>query len=660
MAIRGIGGKLILYVSGFIIVAVLASIAPALYFFADNMEKNHEQETLKGMEGLRLVLEDYKQNALNYSAITAGNPAVIRAVEAKDPAAILAAVGPLAKQAEFDFVTVTDERGVVLVRTHDPKKGDNVLNQANVSSALNGTAFSAIEPGTVIRLSARAGAPVKNEQGQIIGVISGGYAASKDECVDRVKQMFSTEVTIFAGDERVSTTILKDGQRVVGTKLNSQIAEKVLNQGQKYAGKADILGSEYITSYMPLMGPDGKPVGVLFAGRNIEQYNAERNRLVAIVGGVTFLILLLGIIGSIWLARAITGPINSLVAGVGKVAAGDLTQRVVVNSKDEAGVLANSFNEMVEHLRLLIFKVSGQAQTLAASSQELNAGTDQSAQVSSKMAETIAEVAAGAEKQLSVVSDAVTIVERNSAKIDHIAANAKMAADMAGKAREAAGNGSEAIETAVDQMAEIENVVTNSAGVVAKLGEQSRRIGQIIETMSAIAGQTNLLALNAAIEAARAGEQGRGFAVVAEEVRKLAEQSQIAAQEIAELITGIQQDTEQAVAAMAKGTEEVNKGNRVVSCAGEAFQEINAAVEQMFGRVSSISAAIGEITAGSKQLVDSVRAVQDISRETLGQTQTVSAATEEQSATMQEMASSSYSLAELAEELQVAVSKFTI
>jgi len=207
-------------------------------------------------------------------------------------------------------------------------------------------------------------------------------------------------------------------------------------------------------------------------------------------------------------------------------------------------------------------------------------------------------------------------------------------------------------------MASIEQTVLSSAGVVANLGERSKEIGQIVDTISGIAGQTNLLALNAAIEAARAGEQGRGFAVVAEEVRKLAEQSQEAAKKIAILISEIQGDTNKAVIAMDSGTREVKLGAEVVNASGQAFQEITTLVTQVSGQVSEISSAIDQMASDSEQIVGSVKRIDDLSKKAAGEAQTVSAATEEQSASMEEIAALSRALAKLAMELREAVNKF--
>ena len=215
-----------------------------------------------------------------------------------------------------------------------------------------------------------------------------------------------------------------------------------------------------------------------------------------------------------------------------------------------------------------------------------------------------------------------------------------------------------AVGRAVTQMASIERTVNNSAQVVAKLGERSKEIGQIVSVISGIAGQTNLLALNAAIEAARAGEQGLGFAVVADEVRKLAEQSQEAAQRIAELIGEIQGDTDQAVVAMSEGTREVKVGSEVVTAAGQAFAEITELVAHVSEQVQDISQVMQRMSQGSEQIVTSVHTVSNLSEAAMGEAQTVSAATEEQSASMEEIASSSRALANLAQDLQEAVNRF--
>jgi len=372
------------------------------------------------------------------------------------------------------------------------------------------------------------------------------------------------------------------------------------------------------------------------------------------------LAIILGIAIGFFAARSISRPVGQLAEAVQKVANGDLTEQVVIQRNDEIGILANAFNSMVIQLQGLVKQITFNAEQLAASSEELTASAEQSAQAVNQVAGAVTGIAHGAEQQLNAVTETSAVVEQMSASIQQVAATANQVAEHSFKAAEQAQAGDKSVVRAVSQMGNIEQTVNNSAQVVVKLGERSKEIGQIVDTISGIAGQTNLLALNAAIEAARAGEQGRGFAVVAEEVRKLAEQSQEAAKQIAGLISEIQGDTDKAVVAMKEGTQEVAVGAEVVSAAGQAFKEIVTLVTQVSEQVREISAAIQQMAGGSQHIVSSVKSIDELSKKAAGEAQTVSAATEEQSASMEEIASSSQSLAKMAQDLQTAVGKFRV
>lgn len=378
------------------------------------------------------------------------------------------------------------------------------------------------------------------------------------------------------------------------------------------------------------------------------------------VGIIFVAFLLLGLTG--WLVtKSITKPLGAMVAVCEEFADGDFRdkQRQVL-SKDEIGKLAEALAKMQGNIRILMKKITESAEQVAASSEELTASAEQSSQAANQVAASIAGVAAGADQQLSAANETSAVVEQMSAGIQQVAANTNQVAAQSAQAADKAKDGGKAVEKAVTQMGHIEETVNTSAKVVEKLGERSKEIGQIVDTISGIAGQTNLLALNAAIEAARAGEQGRGFAVVAEEVRKLAEQSQEAAKKIAELIGEIQGDTDKAVVAMNDGTREVKTGAEVVNAAGAAFREIAELVTDVSAQVKEISAAIQQMATGSQQIVGSVKKIDDLSKKSAGESQSVSAATEEQLASMEEIASSSEALSKLAQDLQVAVTKFRV
>lgn len=370
--------------------------------------------------------------------------------------------------------------------------------------------------------------------------------------------------------------------------------------------------------------------------------------LIIITGGVAFV-----------LANIATRPILALVNAANNVAAGNLNiEKIDIKTTDELGLLARSFNSMVDNLTQLIRQMKENAELVAASSEQLNASSEQSAQAANQVASSITEVAQAAEKQRLLVEHATVVVDQMSQNIGVVAANANIVSAQSMQTAATAKDGGAAIDNAVKHMAELEITVNESALVVTKLGERSKEIGQIVNTISGIAGQTNLLALNAAIEAARAGEQGRGFAVVAEEVRKLAEQSQVAAKQIEALIGDIQGETDRAVQAMDDGTSKVKIGTGVVNEAGAAFRKIVEMIATLSEQVKEISAAIQSTDSGIQQIVSVVQDNAAITGNVTGEAQTVSAATEEQSASMQEIASSSQNLAKMALELQNAISKF--
>ena len=507
---------------------------------------------------------------------------------------------------------------------------------------------------------------------------------------------------------RVSASILElmittDGKRNQELKNVINDREKNLNENSEEIGKAnlDAKAKEKLagikTSMQKYREVRDKAVALAVQNKNAEAYalyvasveslatevqdrsrdlskyfvemsqkkNAENKaafeRSTHIVMGIIFAsFVILGLSG-FYITRIIAIPLHAMVLVCKDFAAGDFRDKPrKVIRKDEIGQVADALADMRTALRKLMKHINESAEQLAASSEELTASAEQSAQAANQVAEAITGVADGAEKQLSAASDTSAVVQQMSASIQQVAANANEVAVQTGHAADKAKEGNKSVDKAVNQMASIEQTVTASAQVVAKLGERSKEIGQIVDTISGIAGQTNLLALNAAIEAARAGEQGRGFAVVAEEVRKLAEQSQDAAKQIATLISEIQGDTDRAVVAMDDGTREVKLGAEVVNASGKAFQEIADMVTQVSGQTKEISATIEQMASGSQQIVGSVKQIDELSKKASGEAQTVSAATEEQSASMEEIASSSQALANLAMNLREAVSKFRI
>jgi methyl-accepting chemotaxis protein len=378
-------------------------------------------------------------------------------------------------------------------------------------------------------------------------------------------------------------------------------------------------------------------------------------------------IIIIAVIAGIavgWIiTRSITRPLSDAVDFIGELASGDFSKKVSTRNMsldNEFGRLAQAVDKMNKNISGLIKQISHTSEQVAASSEQLTASAEQSAQASNQVAISVTKVARGADNQLRLVHSTTEVIKQMSKGINQVAENATVVSASAERTAKAANDGEHAVEKAVKQMVIIEQKTNATSNTIGELEEKSKQIGQIVEAISSISGQTNLLALNAAIEAARAGEAGRGFAVVADEVRKLAEQSQKATQQIADLIGEVQEKTIDAVVFMNDGKKEVNIGTEVVSLAGKSFREIIMMIREISNQIHEISAAIQQITNSSQHMVGAIQEVDRESKSTAEQTQTVSAATEEQSASIEEIASSSQYLAKMAENLQTAINKFKI
>jgi methyl-accepting chemotaxis protein len=509
-------------------------------------------------------------------------------------------------------VALTNSAMLELMITTDDKKNQELTKFIDDESKITNEVFGKIEKvhlddkGKVIFAKIQASKDkFRNERKAVLALATQNKNAE-------AYQLYTSKV------QPLSAEFLKNLEEL--SKYYSEISEKMKNDNETAASQANMI-----------------TLGVL---------------LVAFI--------LLGASG-FYISKTIAAPLEMMVSVCKELANGDFRDRPrQVIRKDEIGQLADNMASMRDSLRDLMKHFNVSAEQLAASSEELTASADQSAQAATQVAVSITDVAKGAEDQLKAADHTSAAVEQISASIQQISANANEVAGQAMQAEEQATKGNQSVGKAVAQMKSIEQTVVSSAQVVMKLGERSKEIGQIVDTISGIAGQTNLLALNAAIEAARAGEQGRGFAVVAEEVRKLAEQSQDAAKQIASLIGEIQGETEKAVTAMDDGTREVKIGAEVVNESGQAFQDIATRVNHVASQVKEISQAIEHMAEGSQKIVQSVQKIDQLSKNASSESQSVSAATEEQSASMEEIASASQSLAKLAMDLRSEVGKFKI
>ena len=397
-----------------------------------------------------------------------------------------------------------------------------------------------------------------------------------------------------------------------------------------------------------------------FINEETKASNAAYDRTRSILIFSLLLVMLLSGSMAYYLSRSINASITYLMGIAREIAQGNLTVDVTPKTRDEFGTLTSAFADTVQHLKGLIQDISGTSENLAAFSEELTANADQSALATQQVADSIGNVAESMSKQEGEVKTSAAGIQDMADEMIAFERLSEDSAKAAHRVEKIAGEGRNAIAGAVSQMEAIADSVTESAEVIRKLARRSAEISDISDTISDIAGQTNLLALNAAIEAARAGEQGRGFAVVADEVRKLAEGSGKAAGEIAELIRTIQTDTDRAVERMEKGTADVEAGKTVVDEAGKSFGTIVEAVSGLTENAENILVAAQAFAGSANDLVATMDSLNRTAEEVSQETESVSAATEELSASMDEIATASKNMAEMAQKLQNSTAQFQL
>ncbi|MFC0559219.1 methyl-accepting chemotaxis protein [Halalkalibacter alkalisediminis] len=374
--------------------------------------------------------------------------------------------------------------------------------------------------------------------------------------------------------------------------------------------------------------------------------------------GICFIVI---IAIATFFGNSISQPIHRITKHVEQIAEGHLTaDALMATSKDEIGTLTASINKMSVNLKELIHDVTNNAESLAAHAEELTASAEESKKTTEHITSSIQQISSGAETQSEQVSESARALEEMTAGIQQIAESSSEIAETSSATIDKAEVGGKSVEKTVEQMRSIQSSVEASNESIFLLDERSREIGKIVEIITGIANQTNLLALNAAIEAARAGEHGKGFAVVADEVRKLAEESKESSDQIKRLISEIQIDMAQSLEGMMKVTKDVSDGLVLADTTQLNFNEIIETTKSVTEQIDSMAATAEQLSAGAQQVTATFSVISDISRTASASTQEVASASEEQLGSMDEVALSAESLSHMALELREMVKKFQV
>lgn len=618
---------------------------------------------------------------------------------------------------------------------------DEIAPQEDLSSEEEGASFFnptfALEPGQVYqsepylspdteRWVAASTTPVADSKGNKVALLH--FEVNLDHFRQMLKRGLDDKEFVFLINDKKELVL--DTRSEPNYKAKFKDAESEFKQADSdddfinnmLTGSSDrptytnIDGESYYIVYSPMKFSEGNvnkwsmgyaiPSEKFFSGFSTSKY-----LLILSILALILAVILANVVGN-----GIVAPIRGLLGVVSSVASGDLTQQIEVSRKDELGHLSESFNKMVDSMKIMLKQISKLTKELSSSAGELSAASEQINASSEQSSATISDIAAGITEQnmniedvagtldnIAVEMEKITSQTNNqSSKSDEISAQvenlfavvsdvnerSKDVSSAIEQSKKTALNGGEAVSQTIAEMEIIRDVVLSSADKIKAFGEKSIQVGEITKVINDISDQTNLLALNAAIEAARAGEHGKGFAVVADEVRKLAERSSKAVNEIAELIASVQKGSAETVQAMEKGTTEVESGVKLAKDAGGALSEILESVDAVSQHMTSVSnsavkmeevarkvyAIVNEIVELIEQTNEStievaksshsasedIANVVSISQTNAAATQEIAATSEEQSAAITRVAGWTEKLAIMAQDLEQLIVQFKI
>lgn len=665
MKVHSIKFKLLGFIFLILILSVGTILVNNMIKFNSYLDTNVNGEVSRANELLVDKIDELKKDSLNLATQLAINPIVIKDIEIKDTQKILSDLKPIVNASNIEFITITDENGNVIVRTHEPeKKGDSVLNQENVKLAIEGQANSKVEEGTQVKLAARSGVPIKNAEGKIIGVISTGYRLDSNEVVDYIKAKLNCDASIFLGDTRIATTIVKDGDRIIGTKLDPKIAEVVL-KNKLYSGEASILGAKYITTYNPIVGENNKVTGIIFTGKSInETNNFKKDYVISNTEIALSIFLFFSVIIYMYIDRGILKPLIRCIEHFETVAKGDFTKTFLeknIKRKDEIGDLVRGLALMKNELTLLIRNIIDNSQESSAGSEELSATVEEFSSMEKNIENSIKNISSGIHEtgaDLEEISVSIQDVDSSINILNEKALggsnNANLAKDRADTMKSKAKQSIEEIESLFEEKEQNILKAINEGRVVDS-------INVMADAIASIAEQTNLLALNASIEAARAGEHGKGFSVVADEVRKLAEESTKAVESIKDIIIKVQNAFQKLSDNSSDVLQFIQKKvnpqfNEIVQIGIKNYEDA-----EFLSKMSSEIAAMSEqIAATMNQVSQAVQSMASTAQMSVEESEEIVDNINETTKSIREIAITAQSQALLAEKLNEIVQRFKI
>ena len=462
------------------------------------------------------------------------------------------------------------------------------------------------------------------------------------EYIDHLQSM-DVDLTLFKGDTRFLTSIKDDsGKRIEGTKASDAVIQTVIKEGKEfYSDDVVINGKDYYVYYIPLKTPEGKVIGMVFAGKTQEAVQGMLQKMINIAMMIAGLLLVIFIPLCIYFSNKISKVLKTCSTNIGKLSEGDLgeqeeTESIIDETKDliySSKVLKDKLDEIIGNIKTVSGDLNNDAQTVHSLSDNSSMSVNQISNAMEDLANGATEMASNVQdisKSVGDLNDTIGVLADSSAALATSSENIKNANN---EARNYIGRVSDSSVQTVEAVDNITKQISSTNDAVQKIKEA-------VDMITSIASQTNLLALNASIEAARAGEAGRGFAVVASEIGNLSDQSSKSAEEIRNIVGEIVKNSEASVELSGSVATLIRQEQEYIKETQSKFEVLNTEIAESLEHINQVSKDTEALEKIQSVITDAVQSLSAISEENAASNEEVSASITGIAASVDEIAES--------------------